>query len=791
MADYKTQIENLTGLTTSTGLPSDGAITQFLRDCVIDVTNRCIAIKPDEALDFTRESAEQTANEALDLNGAQIISVVRESGTNNDWRNCKFIPVHLQSRVTDEKSLSYSSKFNPSYTINNNGKISVFPVAASGGANSYKVYYINNDPLDNDDNNLAYNSNSIKYFPADKEYMVVLLASTRCLMKAMGSQTLPADIADPVLGETSRSLSTSLITSIDYQSVVPPADIDVDFSGIEEIDTFISPIMEIPTLDSLGALRLPADLVPATSTAVTVPSTSVALRPTYTVPVLSLDPAPNITDLSISAIAPVCGSLSTNTVSISSMVDPNYVAPMLTSVDITIADLSISSVPPTPPAIDLSSVSITGTAPTFVPPVMDAPNWSDTNNWITTEEDPEMLVARIQEIGGKINEYSARMAESQAKFNKENVEYQALLQKDIKDAELKDSKKAQELQKHRNDIDVYQANVAKEVQEWQSNMQKDYQIWEKKTSNNLQEYSFNIQNNLNTFNKENAILQKELSIAIRNLDAADAEDRRVLEKYAADTVLYKDNINKEVQDWQSNTQKEIELWQNKVSFDLQKYQADIQNQLNKFNKELRIYEIATNRDFKQADLDNENKSREIALFSSNIQKYSAEVNSAIQEWQSTEFTPKFTEWTEKFEKRIAKYGQDISKEQAKFSASLSTYQAKVEKALQKYQAETGRDMAEYQAKIQAVSQEFESKIGQFVQDSRLDLDKYTAEFQKVSSDNQNIIGKFSTEVQNYANKLNKERLNYEWLQGRYMALKQEYDDAFLLMGGPRKQQGER
>ena len=65
-----------------------------------------------------------------------------------------------------------------------NGKISVFPAPGSN-PDEFKAYYINNDPVDNDDNNLAYNSNSIKYFPDDKIYLVAIYAAIKTLEAKM------------------------------------------------------------------------------------------------------------------------------------------------------------------------------------------------------------------------------------------------------------------------------------------------------------------------------------------------------------------------------------------------------------------------------------------------------------------------------------------------------------------------------------------------------------------------------------------------------------------------------
>lgn len=143
----------------------------------------------------------------------------------------------------------------------------------------------------------------------------------------------------------------------------------------------------------------------------------------------------------------------------------------------------------TTPAIGDESISLSADAPTFIPPVMSTPDWSDTEDWITAEEDSEMLAARVQEIQAKVGEYSARLQEAQAQFNKENAIYQVDLQEKTAEMQIAAQKEQQgatlllqqevqeytaKLQKYQNDVGAYSAEVNKiitanqaELQEWQ------------------------------------------------------------------------------------------------------------------------------------------------------------------------------------------------------------------------------------------------------------------------------------------------------------------------------------
>lgn len=150
--------------------------------------------------------------------------------------------------------------------------------------------------------------------------------------------------------------------------------------------------------------------------------------------------------------------------------------------------------PPVAPNLTSNTVSFSTTAPTFDPPVMQSPDWSDVENWIATEEDSEMLASRVQAIQSQIGEYSARIQESQAEFNEKNTEYQAQLQISLRNAQLSDSTDAQSLQKYSSELQEYQNDINKELNKLQNvqyyqNESKKYYEWAK------MEISSYIQNN--------------------------------------------------------------------------------------------------------------------------------------------------------------------------------------------------------------------------------------------------------------------------------------------------------
>ncbi len=188
MATFEAQVQGLTGLTAAfsgSTAPTDTQLDQFLKDGVLDVTKRWLSVHSGDKDQFMTVSAEQTSN-GFDYSGAEIVSVVRESGTNNDWRDCRKISPSMQAMVVDTESLHFASSFHPAYTILDNHSISVFPTPGSD-PNAFKVYFINNSPQNASGIALTHAHDDIKYFPDDKKYLVPLYAAIQSLLALMAS----------------------------------------------------------------------------------------------------------------------------------------------------------------------------------------------------------------------------------------------------------------------------------------------------------------------------------------------------------------------------------------------------------------------------------------------------------------------------------------------------------------------------------------------------------------------------------------------------------------------------
>jgi len=143
-------------------------------------------------------------------------------------------------------------------------------------------------------------------------------------------------------------------------------------------------------------------------------------------------------------------------------------------------------------------------------------------------------------------------------FNKENVAYQAELQKAIETGRLGSQDDVQKVQKYSGDVALYQAEVADKVQEYSQNLKKEIDIWQTKRQTELQQYSTDIQNELNEFNKENVEYQAKLQEAIEEGRLSSQDDVQAVQKYAQEIGSYGASINKEVQEYQANLSQNVQ-----------------------------------------------------------------------------------------------------------------------------------------------------------------------------------------------------------------------------------------
>ena len=424
------QVQDLTSLTVS----DNDELSQFLKDGVIDVTNKWLSMRPQDVELFGRESSETTSNASLNLNNARIISVIREDGTNNQWRNCRKISPALQYDVTDVDSLNYASKINPAYMIGDAGKISVFPTPGSD-PNAFKAYYVNKDPVNSSGSALIHSHDDILYFPIDKVYLVVMYAGMKSLHAAMGDTTItdltvtavPPDV--PLLASTSLSFSQAAPTYTSPTTTI---------SGTAWATAYPDQYSAITT--AWTALNAAVNRV---KTGIWDDSGNYSSGD-FTKVKNALDNAQNIID--DGANSPTGNAAGDAATYLYTDEDTELLQGALgiASSELQRASLHVQET-------DL----ITKTA------IQEAQGFA------------QEVQSRLSNIGPKVSEYQIKVQDALHEFNEANTAYQAQLQVSIQNAQLENQDEQFKVQKYQAEYAGYTAEVNEQVQAYTQNLQAD------------------------------------------------------------------------------------------------------------------------------------------------------------------------------------------------------------------------------------------------------------------------------------------------------------------------------
>jgi len=574
--------------------------------------------------------------------------------------------------------------------------------------------------------------------------------------------------------------------------------------------TYIKPSFAAPSLGAVGSLNLPAMPISPQSPSFTYNNASVndaiatsisvgemdaltATAPNFTMPIMSLTSFPSLT-WSVGS-PPTPPVLTTKTIASSSGVEPTYVSPTLViPPKPSITSLTISATPPSIPVLSASTSVNPVVAPVYTPPVMSTPDWNDTNNWITTEEDEEMLRARVSEINAKIQDYTANLQRAGAEFAALNGEFQKDIQIAIENTQLESAEDSRRLQLYATEVQIYQQDIAKEVQEYQQNFATDFQLWQSERQTDIQKYQQETADAVNAFNKENTIYQISVQEKIKQADLENANDSNLLQKYSAELTEYQAEINRVVN---SNTA-ECNCWQQENVLNLQKYNAEIQANTSKFNEQNVVYQediARKTQNFKTkyeeavenaktvmlVDKGNLDKNTQIELqnavnnfqndvqeYNSELQKYNTDVNayqtqteSAIQKWLNEEWNQNFQKYQLDYSSLLQEYGTNVQNNLNSFNQEQAVYQFELQEKIEESRNLQTSEAQETTMKLQKFASELQSyqaDIGKQVQEYTInEIQKEMAiwntniqsELQKYASDIQSELNVFQEESASY------------------------------------------
>jgi len=537
MADFEAQVNGLTDLSigSASTSPSRDELSQFLKDGVLEVTNRTIALKSQDAFMFVRSSSEGTSQGALSSDSGKVLTVVREAGVDDDWRDCRFIPLGLQSNVTDTDSLHFTSKYNPSYTIEDDGKVNVYPTPSSD-PDAYKIYFINGTPVDNSGAALAQGASTIKYFPEDKVYLVVLYASMQSLKSKMASKSglLPFDIALPALPQkiTIDTISTSLPSFIAPGGFVlpqAPADADISFTSVPTFPAFNKPVFAAPTLATIDELTLPNP--------------------------------PAIPDVQLQEIAITTGSITQDSLNSSlPTYDGPAVAPNFSDVEKWITEEEDSEMAGT--RLNAISAQIQEFGAKVQDSVQDF-NEENVKYQATLQAVIKNVDLKQQHEANKLQRFSQQLAHYQAEVNSAvqlwtNEEWNRSFQRYTTD--------------YSNLLNEYSANVQNEtarvgngVQEYSQEISKATQTYQAETGYDLSKFNAQVQGELQRFTqdltKNSTDFQNGISKYSTEINGVNSSNNNKLSKYSAEVQTFTAEIQGKLSEYDAKLKKQTTDYQ--------------------------------------------------------------------------------------------------------------------------------------------------------------------------------------------------------------------------------------
>jgi hypothetical protein len=227
------------------------------------------------------------------------------------------------------------------------------------------------------------------------------------------------------------------------------------------------------------------------------------------------------------------------------------------------------------------------------------------------------LQSRLALVAPKVSEYQAQVADALNTFNKENTEYQAKLQKDIKDADLKDVNEARKLQKYQSEVSTYQAEVSTTVQKAQGYI------------STAQGYANEVQTYMNAgqifINNSNAYIQE----AQARISQANGYAQEVTARGGFTTAkdIAISGYMKTAQGYISEVSARLSNVAPKVS----EYQAKVADALNTFNKENVEYQAKLQKDIQDAQFLDANETRKLQKYQAELSEYQTQVNAEVQE----------------------------------------------------------------------------------------------------------------------------------------------------------------
>jgi hypothetical protein len=790
------------------------AIATWLKDGVKDVTNRIIEADPEKAPLFSDTKTLATDMISTPIPSVQVLSVVREDGTEGRYRPAEMIHPSLRYLATDNTSLQYRTKQNPAWYMLD-GKIYVIPEPEDAGNRAQVSYvdYAENESSPNDGTELDSSSRGIKNFPDGYEHLVVLYAAMKTLHSIMTQKSneieaptllaAPISMSDAVIEFDSISAKVAevhdirnaptalaLVPFTSYTNTVGPLDLQAELPDLPEdlSAAFIAPISTAPSynidegnvLDVTPFVNFFAGYDPLTIS-VNLPAPLTA--PVFTNPSPELQNAVGDAEATFEADPPdyippaevVFENFSLNSVFAAN--DPGIFTLSAGPPD-TIED-SIDSFDSYLGDDGSNTGGVFWTAMGVIKDLVhgNATGWGSEEGDMTalerlSDDDLEMLSGTLQTVQTESQRAQLALDEALKGFQSDISAFQASYGKYSAEAQ------------------AYATEVQAEVSEYKSNLEKfsmelqtSYGIWKDNQVNKITKYRSQQQDALGQFNAQNAEYQANLQLGIQTMQSqisaevakmntstqADVqagaqllqkesgEYQQAVAKYRAELDQYQSAVNTQVQEHQVNLQKELQVWQSEQEQELRRYQLIQSDALNAFNAGMAEYQSNLQVALQNAKFEDNFDTKKIQIYQEELNTYQASVNTQVTEHQSN-IKSAIETWSQEQQQEIARY-------QAGLNSALQEYQSDARITLQNANAEQT-------VEIQKAVKDMEASVSEY----NLNLQKYSAEVQKVSAHASMHIQRWATQIQSLS-------INYQWLQDQYNRLQFEYEQFFAVMAG--------
>ena len=520
MANFDVQIQALAGTATQSEMDQ----------WMMDGTREIINILPPDLKEtcYSKQTFTSAAanSEAETMITGQLGSVFAGSV---ECRKIRPMDKHKASSAT---SLEYATSTDPVYYVEG-GKINILPASSSG------IYYVIANPSID-----ASGVSAIDNFPNEAEYLVVLYAAIKVLQNKMNEKTgdLP-NLALPVL-PTDPTMSAKTVSITGTAPIYTKPEFVLDAKpGISDLSISSPSAPTAPTLNTVFYVN--AENADASATSVSAASSSVISKadisgnaPTYVKNVV----APDFADADNWLNTEEDSELVTSRIQIISTQLQEYQANIQNELNEYNKENSIYQANVQAELAKHNSdlqTAINNANLDGQDKRQEATQTTDIDKFnkaqdqaLELENKAKEMEALIQENNIKISKYSQEISSYQAQISKEvqvyqqnlqkdiqlwqgnnssglqkysqdiqnelnefndaNVEYQALLQKDLQDAQLAESKEGRDLQKYANQLSSYQAEVTAKVQDFQKALEKhsiNYQWYQSQYAQLKQDYN--------------------------------------------------------------------------------------------------------------------------------------------------------------------------------------------------------------------------------------------------------------------------------------------------------------